>query len=97
RRLSLCPYTTLFRSVVAPGDTLWAIARRYEVSVEAIQLANGIVDPGRLRVGQNLVIPAIGGGDDVVAVPAVSRVADQVVSLATPDRKSTRLNSSHVK
>jgi len=70
--------------VVAPGDTLWAIARRYEVSVEAIQLANGIADPGRLRVGQNLVIPAIGGGDDVVAVPAVSRVADQVVSLATP-------------
>ena len=43
--------------VIAPGDTLWVIARRYGTSVEAIMEANGISSPNRLRVGQELVIP----------------------------------------
>lgn len=70
--------------VVAAGDTLWQIARTYQVSVESIQSANSLADPTRLQIGQNLVIPAIGGGDDVVAVPAVSRAAEQVLSLSMP-------------
>jgi LysM repeat protein len=42
---------------VLPGETLTAIAARYEVSAEEIQKANGIKDPRRLRAGQVLVVP----------------------------------------
>jgi spore germination protein len=43
--------------VVASGDTLYAIARRYGVSMESIAAANGISDPSVLVVGQALAIP----------------------------------------
>jgi len=43
--------------IVQPGDTLFSIARRYGTTVEAIQRANGIVNPTYISVGQRLVIP----------------------------------------
>ncbi|MGE9294693.1 MAG: LysM peptidoglycan-binding domain-containing protein [Puniceicoccales bacterium] len=43
--------------VVKPGDTLGAIAKRYDVSVKEVMDANGIFDPRRLRVDQQLIIP----------------------------------------
>ena len=42
---------------VAPGDTLSAIADRFDVTEEALRRANGIDDPNDLLVGQDLVIP----------------------------------------
>lgn len=42
---------------VQPGDTLYSLARRYGTTVEAIQQANGIVNPWYIRVGQQLTIP----------------------------------------
>ena len=45
---------------VQAGDTLFSIARRYGTTVEALQSANGIVNPSLIRVGQVLIIP--GGG-----------------------------------
>lgn len=42
---------------VESGDTLLAIASKFSVSAEAIQEANGIIDPRRLQIGQELVIP----------------------------------------
>ena len=46
--------------VVQPGDTLWTIARRFGVSVEALAVANGIQNPDSviLQVGQTLKVPA---------------------------------------
>ena len=41
---------------VRVGDTLWGIARRYEVSVERIREANRLSDD-RLRLDQTLIIP----------------------------------------
>lgn len=43
---------------VGSGETLFRIARRYGVTVEALQRANGIDDPTTLRIGRSLVIPA---------------------------------------
>ncbi|WP_428562226.1 MAG: DUF459 domain-containing protein [Solidesulfovibrio sp. DCME] len=43
---------------VSPGDTLWSIARRFDVSVEALVAANPGVDPLRLREGQSLRVPS---------------------------------------
>ncbi len=43
--------------LVVPGDTLYAIARRYGVSIESIATANAISDPNVLVVGQALAVP----------------------------------------
>ncbi|HET7626859.1 MAG TPA: LysM peptidoglycan-binding domain-containing protein [Bacillales bacterium] len=43
--------------VIRRGETLWALARRYGISVESIVRANDIPDPNRLVVGQALVVP----------------------------------------
>jgi LysM repeat protein len=55
--------------VVEEGDTLGAIAFRYEVSVEAIQAANGIENPQFLQIGQELIIPA--GDDEAGPIPGL--------------------------
>lgn len=42
---------------VQPGDTLFSLARRYGVTVQAIVEANRLYDPSWIYVGQVLVIP----------------------------------------
>ncbi len=43
--------------VVQLGDTLYSIARKFGVSAQAIQTANGITDPNNIKAGQVLIIP----------------------------------------
>ena len=43
--------------IVQPGDSLSAIASRYDVPIEAIIAVNGIADAALIRVGQELIIP----------------------------------------
>jgi murein DD-endopeptidase MepM/ murein hydrolase activator NlpD len=43
--------------IVQRGETLFSIAQRYRVPVEAITHANGIPDPRHIYVGQRLLIP----------------------------------------
>jgi LysM repeat protein len=43
--------------MIQKGDTLWGISRRYGVTVEAIQQANGLTSTN-IREGKTLVIPA---------------------------------------
>jgi Skp family chaperone for outer membrane proteins len=43
--------------VVRPGETLFIIAKAYNVSIGAVTAANQIPDPNRLSVGQKLFIP----------------------------------------
>ncbi len=50
--------------VVKAGETLGAIARKYQVKVADLAVANNIADPKKIRPGQELVIPgftAVGG------------------------------------
>jgi LysM repeat protein len=54
--------------VVAPGDTLSAIALRYGVSVEELADANGIVDPDYILSGQVLLVPGSAGSGGGVAL-----------------------------
>ncbi|MGQ9567140.1 MAG: peptidoglycan DD-metalloendopeptidase family protein [Anaerolineae bacterium] len=53
--------------VVQPGDTLYALARRFSVTVEAIVRCpyNHLPDPDRLQVGTFLIIPGAQGGGGV--------------------------------
>lgn len=43
--------------VIRAGETLLSVASQYNVSVAALQDANGILDPRLLQLGQELVIP----------------------------------------
>lgn len=44
---------------VQPGDTLSAIAERYNTTVDELVAANGLTDPNVLQVGQTLLIPSL--------------------------------------
>lgn len=47
--------------VVEEGDSLWAIATRFGVSLEDLQQANNITDPSQVGVGARLIIPGLQG------------------------------------
>jgi lipoprotein NlpD len=53
------PELLTVRHKVAPGETVYRIARTYGVTVEELQAANGIQDPRSLAVGQELLIPTV--------------------------------------
>jgi murein DD-endopeptidase MepM/ murein hydrolase activator NlpD len=50
--------------VVESGESLYTIARRYDVTAQAIVTANGSLSPDKIHVGQKLVIP---GRPDLLA------------------------------
>ncbi len=57
--------------VVQAGDTLSAIAVRFDVSISAIMAANGLTNPNLIYVGQRLTIPGA-SGTPPTATPAPS-------------------------
>ena len=44
--------------VVQPGESVYRIAKQYDISQENLMKANGITDPLKLRAGARLTIPA---------------------------------------
>jgi LysM repeat protein len=48
-----------FTYCVQWGDTLFSIARRFGVTVDAIVKANGLANPNQIRAGQVLIIPGL--------------------------------------
>lgn len=51
------PTPKLVFHTIEPGDTLLALALKYDTTVEALIAANWISDPSGLQIGQKLVIP----------------------------------------
>lgn len=47
-----------FFYTILAGETLYGLARRYGIAVQALIAANPGIDPGRLQVGQRICIPA---------------------------------------
>ncbi|MHB1167228.1 MAG: LysM peptidoglycan-binding domain-containing protein [Carboxydocellales bacterium] len=43
--------------VIVAGDTLYSIARRYNISIEALFAANPGINPQALRIGQVICLP----------------------------------------
>ncbi len=58
---------------VAPGDTLWSLARRFGTTPDRLASMNGISPDGILSIGQRLKIPAPSGQP---ALPAEDEAAD---------------------
>ncbi len=74
-----------YKHTIASGESLYTIARRYDVSATDIIAANNISSPDRIVVGQSLVIP---GRPDLLAqrgqTQQVAAVSSTQNSLATP-------------
>jgi murein DD-endopeptidase MepM/ murein hydrolase activator NlpD len=69
-----------YTHTIAGGESLYTIARRYEVPTQALVQANNLSSPDKIVVGQKLVIP---GRPDLVRTPqAVAQPATQVASLS---------------
>lgn len=73
-------------AVVAPGDTVDAIARRYGVSAQAVMQANNITNPAALVPGQRLVIPryVVNGTGAKLAHAAAPRAPSPVAVAPAP-------------
>jgi len=74
--------------IVGSGQTLWRIAKTYNVDVNELMKANAIVDPGQLGVGQRLFIPR--AFVPLPLGPSAPIVSADVESIVGPKRYSTR-------
>jgi LysM repeat protein len=80
---------------VQPGDTLFAIALRFNTTVAALVQANGITNPNYIGVGQQLIIPGGSGGDTggggEYSAPGRSCTAADDAERFCPGRSGNRL------
>lgn len=81
--------------IVQPGDTLFSIAARFNVSLNDLIAANPTVDPNNLAIGQELVIPGLEGISGVLETEIVA-FGDSLRSLSrrtqVSDENLRRLN-----
>lgn len=80
KRTTVRARTRTLTVYVRAGDTLWAIAREYGTTVEAIARENRIADPNRIFAGERLriTLPACGSGEEIYTV----RRGDTTISIA---------------
>ncbi|MDN5346501.1 MAG: hypothetical protein PWP65_65 [Clostridia bacterium] len=52
-----CPEPSIRYYIIQPGDTLWKIAQRFGITVEAIMQLNPGIQPENLQIGQQIRIP----------------------------------------
>lgn len=60
--------TAMINYTIVPGDTLTAIARRFNVSISSITDANGIDNPDLIEAGDSIIIPGTVGVSNPVTV-----------------------------
>lgn len=80
KRTTVRARTRTLTVYVRAGDTLWAIAREYGTTVEAIVRENRIVDPNRIFAGERLriTLPVRDSGEEIYTV----RRGDTPISIA---------------
>lgn len=70
--------------VVNSGDTVYSIARRYNMPVQQLIAANAITNPNAIRIGQRLVVASSGQAlPPVATAPATTQTPAQVVAART--------------
>jgi len=76
-----------YTHTIESGESLYTIARRYDVTAQAIMQANGMTAPDKIFVGQKLIIP---GRADLLAKqnPATTRIAS-IAPVETPEKSAS--------
>ncbi len=65
---------------VKPGDTLAAIASRYNTSVSELVKANNLNNPNQLKISQRLIIPAAKVEPGAIQIPVVANPSNSQVA-----------------
>ncbi len=90
----ISPPTTGTTYVVQPGDTLYRIAVRFGVTMQAIAAANNIANTNLIYVGQVLTIPGSGSAPPVAtAVPPSNPPAPPPPTVAPPPSGANLFNN----
>src|SRR5690625_5898856 len=98
-RSTLFPYTTLFRSLGAEGLRLSGYASDHDVKIAeklAYVLSGGRIKEGTLIDEQVMLDLEREAFLSLIAEPLTQQRMQHMLVKGKPDRKSTRLNSSHV-
>ena len=74
---------------VADGETLWSIARRYDVTVDAVREANEM-ETETVRLGQTLRIPRTASGSSTASAARADSSSRRSASTATRADSSSR-------
>ncbi len=76
--------------IVQEGDSLWDIAYRFHVSQDELVSANGIVNTNQISIGQQLVIPGLGGIQGILTTQTVA-YGETLHSLSLRNQISTQM------
>lgn len=71
--------------VVGPSETIWRIAKTYDVDMDKILRANGLTDPAKVKKGQNLLIPQTRGPRPVIPLYPTKRWTHIVIHHTATD------------
>ncbi|MCP8882135.1 peptidoglycan DD-metalloendopeptidase family protein [Devosia sp. XJ19-1] len=84
-----------YTHTIAGGESLYTIARKYDVTTQAIVHANGLSSPDKIIVGQKIIIP---GRSDLVntASVQVASASPQAAAPSLPAARPTNLASTNV-
>lgn len=83
------------KHTVKSGETLGSIAHKYGVRVKDIEVRNNITDPGKVRVGTELIIPGWKSPSGSRSARSASSSASAPVSTptATPDQSASPITA----
>lgn len=76
------------RHTIQSGESLGAIARKYQVSVGELAAANSITDPAKIRAGQQLVIPGFKAVSNSRPSSTTAAETSAAAATATPAAES---------
>lgn len=79
--LTVVPQTGGYYHTIESGESLYTIARRYDVTAQAIVQANNLGSPDKIYVGQRILIP---GRSDLAAKPSAPTPAPVQVASTQP-------------
>lgn len=80
KQVPSCSGGTLY--TIIPGDSLYGLARRFNISVEDIMAANPGIDPQNLQIGSQICIPVPPVGQCPGGFLYVIRAGDTYYSIA---------------
>lgn len=71
--------------VVARGDTLYSIAREYEIALDVLNRANGLTNASLIHIGDELTVPGCGAATPQPVLESTTAVDDATTACVQQD------------